>query len=247
MDTALFFDSYYNNAEINALLVMQCDGTIMNVNQAFTRNFGYSNDDITGKNFSLLFNQTDRQEGKPQLELQTVAARGQSLDENYVMDKNGTAIWVVGEALLVSDGEGRNYIVKDIVNLQSKKQLQLFLTEAEELLERIFDSSRDIAMLILDGSMKMVSANQAFLDLFGLKNTPEPGCRLSDIPHPFWNSAEIKQAVTHMLVTNHFIKKKEFELEVLTGERKTIRIDSKIIDKQSGTGKRVFIIVERLD
>lgn len=101
MNTSRFFAHYYNNAEVNAIMITDLDGNVLDVNRAFTANFGYSNDDIRRKNFSFLFNESDKEKGKPQLELDTVAAKGQSHEKNYVMNKEGEPIWCTGEALLV--------------------------------------------------------------------------------------------------------------------------------------------------
>jgi PAS domain-containing protein len=122
---------------------------------------------------------------KPELELETVIATGQSHDENYVINDKNLAIWALGESLLVADVEEQQYIVKDIINLQAKKQLQLFHIETEELLEHIFESSDDVPMMVLDGSLKLIKANTAFVSLFELQETPLTGSRLADIPHPF--------------------------------------------------------------
>src|SRR5688572_19393980 len=192
MNTARFFDFYYKNAKVNAIMIMDPDGIVLDVNKSFTSNFGYSNDDIRGKNFNLLFNESDRNKGVPQQELATVAAKGQAHDENYIINKEGEAIWCTGEAMLVEGGDGENYIVKDIINLQSKKQVQLFLNDTEELLERIFHSSKEVPMMILDGSLKVQRANAAFLRLFEMKEAPAKGSRLADLSHPFWNDEAVK-------------------------------------------------------
>jgi PAS domain S-box-containing protein len=161
-----------------------------------------------------------------------------------VVDKNGHEIWCTGESILVFGGEGNKYIVKDIVNLQAKKQLQLFLTATEELLERIFDSSSDIPMMILDGTMKIQKVNGAFLNLFELTYNPGPGSRLSDLDHPFWNNPDTKKELSKIIVTNEPFKHREFLFYTKSGEMKILKADSKIIDRQSPVGKMVFIIME---
>src|SRR5215218_10170102 len=127
MDTAPFFEYYYNNAEVNSILILDSSGTVLDVNKAFTQNFGYNKEDIKGKKFTILFIEKDRENHKPDHELETVLSTGQSHDENYVVDKNGNAIWCTGESLLAIGKNGEKYIIKDIINLQAKKQLQLFL------------------------------------------------------------------------------------------------------------------------
>jgi PAS domain S-box-containing protein len=223
---------------------MDCHGIVLDVNRAFTNNFGYNNEEIKGKNFSILYTQDDNNKNTPGLELETVLSKGQANDENYIINRDGHAVWCTGESMLVAPEEEEKYIVKDIVNLQARKQLQLFLRGTEDMLQRIFESSKDIPMMILDGGMKVIKANAAFLKLFEIEQSPESGSRLSDLHHPFWDSEEIKNEVRKMLVTNEPIKQKEFLLTTKSNDRKVIVIDSKIIDKHSNKGREIFIILE---
>ena len=244
MNTDQFFEFYFNNAQVNSILIMDCEGTIMQTNQAFTNNFGYSDQEIIGKNFSVLFNETDRLNIKPQKELVAVSMHGQAHDENYIIDKNGQPILCTGESIMVSNIKGEKFIVKDIVNLQSKKQLQLFLKDTEEILETIFHSSSDIPMMILDGGLKIQKVNKGFLDLFQLAESPKPGSRLTDVPHPFWKGTDIKSEVSKIIINHEPIREKRFSITTRSGEHKRIQMDSKVIEKHNGSGRKIFIIVE---
>jgi PAS domain S-box-containing protein len=244
MNNALLFEKYYHNAEVNSILIMEMDGTVLDVNRAFTKNFGYTNEAIQGQNFQILFTKQDKENHMPQQELQRVMATGQFTEENYVINDKGLAIWTIGESLLVADIDGKDYIVKDVVNLQAKKQLQLFLMQTEELLERIFETSTDVIMMVLDGSMKIVKMNNAFVSLFELQAALPSGSRLSDIPHPFWQQPEIKKDVSSIIINNQPIKRKEFHLQTRTGDNKVIRLDSRIIEGQTGEGRKIFILIE---
>lgn len=245
MDTSRFFDSYYNNAEVNSILIMDTDGTVLEVNRAFTNNFGYSNDDIRGKHFSLLFTRQDQERRKPESELSSVITKGQSHDENYVINKAGKAVWCTGESMLVEGEGGEQYIVKDIINLQAKKQLQLFLRDTEELLERIFESSHEVPMMILDGSLKIQKLNAAFMTLFEIEETPEPGSRVADLEHPFWNNEDLRNELRQVLVNNEPLRSREFSIEKAARERK-IRLSTKIIDSRIRVGRTLFVIVEEV-
>lgn len=247
MDTSFFFDSYFNHAEINCMVVMECDGTIREVNRAFTKNYGYTTKDLEGKYFDLLFIEKDKKEGKPAIELETVLKLRQSNDENYLVDKNGIPVWSTGETILVDGGNGRQYMVKDIINLQSKRQLQLFLNQTDELLERVFSSSKEIPMLILDGSMKLVKMNEAFIKLFDLGNEPAPGSRLVEIDHPFWSSSMLRTELTNILITNQPLRNRKYLVHEKDGQIKTILINTRIIEGNAELGKRVFIIVDEVN
>lgn len=245
MNTTRFFDFYFNNAQVNCIMVMDADGIILDVNKAFTNNFGYSKEDLRGQNFRVLFIQSDNEKNVPRLEIESVLTTGQACDENYLVDKQGRAIWCTGEAMLIEGEDGR-YIVKDVINLQAKKQVQLFMKGTEELLERIIQGSNDIPMLVLNGIMKVEKVNSAFLQLFEIDETPLPGSRLSDLQHPFWSSESIKNEVRNILVNNEHLKHKEFSIDTKSGHQKKIRLDSRIIDKQPGKGREIFLIMEDL-
>src|SRR5215204_2336259 len=124
METAYFFESYFNNAEVNSILIMDSDGFVLDVNKSFTTNFGYTSEEIKGKNFSILFNESDRLKNKPLFELRAVLSKGQAHDENYIVNKNGHSIWCTGESILINGKQGEKYIVKDVVNLEGRKHLQ---------------------------------------------------------------------------------------------------------------------------
>jgi PAS domain S-box-containing protein len=238
------FDSYFNNARLNSMLIMELDGTILDVNQAFTNNFGYPKKEIKSKNFSILFTQADRDKKLPQQELERVIATGQSTDENYIINSSGLPIWAIGESLLVTNKDGQKYIVKDMVNLQAKKQLQLFLMETEELLGRIFESSKDVPMMMLNGSLKLIKVNPAFLSLFELKEAPPSGSRLTDIPHPFWQQGKIKKEVSSIIINNKPLKHQPFQLQSRAGETKVIKMDSRTIEGHNGAERKIFILME---
>ena len=244
MDTTSFFEQYYNSAEVNAILIMNSEGVVLKVNHAFTKNFGYSNEEIQGLHFDVLFTETDNKKNRPGRELETVLEKGQAHDENYLVNKSGRAIWCTGESILVMGADGERYIIKDILNLQSKKQLQLFLKGTDQLLERIFDSGTDIPMIVVDASLKIEKVNSAFLQLFELDNMPLKGCRLMDLQHPFWDSVDLKNIILKILVTNMPVQGTTYSLQAKTGVQKTIQIDSQIIDNQISKSRQVFLILE---
>ena len=76
LNTSGFFEAFFNNARYNGIILMRCNGEIININKAFHIRFGYLPEDLISKNFSVLFTETDRKINKPERELQTVAEEG---------------------------------------------------------------------------------------------------------------------------------------------------------------------------
>lgn len=92
-----------------------------------------------GLAFVFFLSKSDQEQSKLQLEIEMVLATGQA-NENDVMDKNGWTILCTGESPLVLDRQGKIY----------GKGYSEFATK--ELLVRMFESSKDFSILILDGS-----------------------------------------------------------------------------------------------
>jgi PAS domain S-box len=47
---------------------MDCKGTILKVNKAFTKNYGYTTQDLEGRYFNILYNENDKKESKSEIE-----------------------------------------------------------------------------------------------------------------------------------------------------------------------------------
>src|SRR3954449_10789180 len=72
-----------------ALFSLDPQGRITWWGEGARRLAGYEEDETLGKHFALLFTPEDRARGLPQRELQTAAASGSAVDENWVVRKGG--------------------------------------------------------------------------------------------------------------------------------------------------------------
>ena len=139
---------------------MDTFGTILNVNEAFHTRFGYAAEDLTGKNFSILFTETDKQINKPEIEIQNVLEDGSANDENYLMHKAGNKVWVNGESVLIENDEEEAYIVKVVHNIHAQKQLERFLLQSHEFIDTVFDSIDESALMLLDSRLRIIKVNK---------------------------------------------------------------------------------------
>jgi PAS domain S-box-containing protein len=244
MDTSEFFNSFYKNAKENSVIIMNTEGFILEVNDAFTTAFGYNVNDLTDKNFSLLFTEEDKKAGKPIVELQKVKAHGVASDDNYLMHKDGTPIWTSGESIFVQTSKEKNYIVKVVQNIHAQKQMEGFLTESNEFIESIFESIRDAALVVLDSLMKIIKVNSAFIKMFEIGASLKEGSRLTDLDHPFWKRDDIKKEIRNIIVTNKALKEKQFQMETKSGETKIISLRSKSIYSEPAMEREILIMIK---
>jgi PAS domain S-box-containing protein len=246
MDTSVFFEHYYRNAEVNSIFIMNTEGTILDVNASFTRHFGFTNEFIQGQNFRMLFTESDREKGLPERELEQVIRTGQSDDENFILDRDGHPVWCIGESMLVVPENGAPFIVKDVVNLHHRRQtLQQFFTESDQLLEIVFESPKGLPMMVLNTSLKVEKANAPFLQLFELENSPREGSNLRSLNHPFWATEEIRQELSRIIIAHRPLNK-VFTLVTRSGMHKTLRLKSKLTEHTRDAAAKIFILIEEV-
>lgn len=160
----IYLNALLTNSKENAVLLMRTDGTITAINNAFTINFGYSEEDIVGQNSAVLFTDEEQKLGQPKKELEQVQATGQANDNNYLVDKSKKAVWVSGESVLVKNETGDPVILKVIQNIHQQKSSEIALRELNNFNENIL-ATIDDAVVVLDENMDVVKMNDAFLKL----------------------------------------------------------------------------------
>src|SRR5258705_9188373 len=102
-----YFETLFHNTVQNTVLLMDKEGVIIAVNEAFSNSFRYEPNDIIGKNVAILFTEEDQKKGLPEKELHAVLNKGQGADNNYLVAKDKAIIWVSGECVLVKNDEGK--------------------------------------------------------------------------------------------------------------------------------------------
>ena len=243
-DTSVFFESLFNNAKQNGFIIMSLEGIIEQVNEAFTTAYGYTTEDLKSTHFRILYTEKDRITRRPEIELNTTYREGSSTDENYLVHKDGTPIWVTGESILIKT-ESTTCIVKIIHNIHAQKQLERYLLASSDLLDSLFDSVQHTGLLILDTQMKTVRANNAFKKLFGLEGPIKEGSRLQQLGNTFWSTDEVRNDIRNAIVNNTPINK-ECVLEDVDQNPQRIHLASKLIMSEDIGEKRLLLIVKSI-
>jgi PAS domain S-box-containing protein len=86
---------------------MSVDGTIVDLNPAATRLFGYEPHELKGSSLRRIFTAEDLARGLDAQELQAARLFGRSEDDRWHVTKSGTRIWANGVIMAVKDGHAR--------------------------------------------------------------------------------------------------------------------------------------------
>ncbi len=169
-----YFDALFKYTKQNNVLLMNEEGYITEINTAFTNTFGYTDDEIIGKNLKILFTPEDQKKGLPENEITTVLREGQCKDNNYLVHKDKTITWVSGESILVKNFNSDVSILKIIQDIHTEKTYERSTHRLKDLNENIFKSIEDV-IIVLNEEMIITEANDTFFRLFKIDEKKCPG------------------------------------------------------------------------
>jgi|GEM_PF-400242 len=116
-----------------ALVVLNSAGIVTDWNDGAARLFGYREDEILGRHFSLFYPPCEVLEGKPHRDLLTVAETGRFEEERSLIRKNETELWTVTVLTPIDDGLDPRFryamTVRDITIRKRKKEVLRMMVE----------------------------------------------------------------------------------------------------------------------
>lgn len=242
INTQGFFEDVFKNAKENSVIILDTEGNILDVNQGFLRAFGYKKEHVIGNNFSMLFTEHDRTANKPAEEVKAALAKGTKSDNNYLVHKDGTPVWVMGESVSVTNDREEKYLVKIVQNINTQKKLERFLTESNEFVNTIFDSVKDAGFVMLNSELRIVRCNKTFIKIFELKNTHVTDIKISKLENDFWKGHDVRRQITDVLVSKRHMKKETFKFINSKGHNRELEITSKLMENE-GSGRSILLII----
>lgn len=241
-DTSTFFDLLFKNSKANGMLIMSTEGIIESVNEAFTSAYGYTTEDLKSKHFRILYIEKDQMTRRPEIELNITHREGASSDENYLVHKDQTPIWVTGESVLITTESG-NCIVKIVHNIHAQKQLERYLLASSELLDSLFESVQQSGLLLLDAQMKTIKANGTFKKLFDIEQSISEGLKIQQLGHPFWSTEEIKNDIRNAIVNSNVINN-DYVVDDSDHKSRRMHITSKLIIGEETMEKKLLLMIK---
>lgn len=107
------------------IMFLDLEGNLTSWNQGAENLFLYGEEEVLGKNFSILFTPSDREKEMPQKELAIAKAEGSAEDDNWVLRKDGTFFWASGISTYIDAHNGKPaYYAKVIRDLTEYKKIE---------------------------------------------------------------------------------------------------------------------------
>ena len=168
-----FFFNVFKHTERNCILLMDRQGVILCINRAFTLRFGYEESDLVGKRFDILFTHKDQLAGMPNRELQQTVTTGRSGDNNALVRKDGSVVWVSGESVIWNLPH-EICILKIVQDIDKHHRQEIESNYLKNFNENILSTIEE-AVLVIDENRQIIQYNQYYKLLFG-RREPEVCC-----------------------------------------------------------------------
>lgn len=136
--TSEFYSQVIDSLQDYSIFTVDNDLHINSWNSGASKIFQYETEEIIGQHFEIIFSETDKKDGIPQLEIETALKEGRALDNRWHICKDGSRFYAYGLVfpLIGIDGNRLGYvkILKDLTE-QKKSQdaANKYLQELEDL------------------------------------------------------------------------------------------------------------------
>ncbi|HJX29865.1 MAG TPA: PAS domain S-box protein [Thermoanaerobaculia bacterium] len=128
------YTSLVRNIKDHSIFMMDETGVITSWNVEAEKILGYSQEEILGTNFAIIFTPEDLRCGLPATELRLAREEGRAEDERWHVRKNGELFWALGIVTPMCDPEGNitgfSKILRDITERKRAEELLHLQSEA---------------------------------------------------------------------------------------------------------------------
>jgi len=165
------FTSLVKNIKDHSIFTMDLDGCITSWNVEAERILGFSEAEILGHSFSLIFTPEDLQDGISEQELRRARETGRAEDERWHVRNGGERFWALGIVTPTHDAKGRHTGFSKILRDMTKQKL------AEGELQRAHDKAE---ILVLERTADLSKANEELRQEVAQRRQTEELLRLRD-------------------------------------------------------------------
>ena len=210
-----------NSVEDYAIFMLDTEGRIVSWNEGAERLYGYKADEISGKHFSIFYEDDDLKNDKPERKLEIAANEGRYEEEGYRVGKDGTRYLVNAVITGVRDDEGilRGFakVTRDITERkQAEKQIQ-----ESEIKFRMLAESSGSAILLHRDDGQFIYVNPAAERMTGYTRNELLSLKIWDLLHPDFRET-VEQRLRARLEGENILAPNEVMMVVKSGETRWI-------------------------
>ncbi|MEI6027605.1 MAG: diguanylate cyclase [Betaproteobacteria bacterium] len=143
--------------------VIDHEGVFVSVNPAYCLIYGYRQDELLGRNFTIVFPASQR-ERVMALHRDYLEDRRHDLSGEWdVMRLDGAALNVISRSVKVPGGEGRMHRLVYVVDITERRRMELALRASQRFTRSVLDGL-SACVCVIEATGVIVTVNRAWLD-----------------------------------------------------------------------------------
>jgi PAS domain S-box-containing protein len=230
------------------ILLLNPEGHITYANQAATKLTGYYPHELVGTTLFSHLHPKEVEEATRRMASLAQVHEAKSLFEYRLRDKSGSWRWFEGHALNLLAHPHVGAIVCNIRDVterkeQAHRQMDAFLIDMQELTEGIVETVRQ-SLVVLDGKMRVVKANQYFYETFKVFPRETEGLYIYELGNGQWNIPELKELLERILPNNNPFDNFEVEHDFPGIGRRIMLLNARQIHLGGTHLERILLAIE---
>jgi two-component system CheB/CheR fusion protein len=230
------------NTSVDGIIGKDLHGDVTSWNKAAERIYGYTENEMRGKNISLLaapgYEEEIRsqilklQQGEPITNFETKRARKDrgvidiSLTLSPIRDASGTMY-------------GVSAIMHDITEQKRAKQVLM----VSEYSESIINTVRE-PLIVLDKDLRVVTVSRSFYDVFKVKPEETVGQLIYDLGNNQWDIPKLRELLEDILPKKAAFDNYEVEHIFTTIGRRVMLLNARQIERGMGKERIILLAIE---
>lgn len=182
-----------------AVFALDPQGRVLSWSAPAEQLLGYGEQEAIGQPAERFYTPEDLAGGVPARELQQALAAGRVEEDRWCVRKGGSRFWSGGvtTALYGADGGLRGF-AKVMRDRTAERQAEQARDEALAYARSIVETVRE-PLVVLDGQLRVLSANRAFYRAFGVAPPDTEGRLLYDLGNGQWNIPRLRRLLEEIL------------------------------------------------
>jgi two-component system CheB/CheR fusion protein len=230
------------NTSTDGIIGKDIEGYIISWNKAAENMYGYTENEMLGKNISLIV----PPEYKEEMLNQFKKLKAGELIENYEtkrIRKDGMVLDISLTLLSIKDASGNIYGVSAIMHdISEQKRLRRSLIFSEYS-DSIINTVRE-PLIVLNHELRVVTVSRSFYEFFKVKPEETVGQLIYDLGNKQWDIPKLRELLENILPQKATFDNYEVEHNFADIGRRIMLLNARQIQRASGKERIILLAIE---